>query len=107
MPWATTRKAGTDPKYQTAEHRNLRAALVRRIKAGEALDCTAKVCVLNRAPITNPNGNAPDGLHLGHEDDGITYAGPQHRACNVKDGARRGNARARGAGGNLVRRWVL
>jgi hypothetical protein len=105
MPWSTTRKPGTAAKYRTAEHRNRRAALVRRINAGERLECTAKVCVFNRAPITNPNGRDPDGLHLGHEDDGITYAGPQHNACNVKDGAKRGNARSRGQ--SQPNRWVL
>lgn len=103
MSWSTTRGAGVHPKYRSRTHRELRAHYVRRIKAGEPLDCTAMVCVFDRVPITNPNGNDPDGLHLGHEDDGVTYAGPQHRACNVKDGARRGNARSRG----VVHRWVL
>lgn len=102
MPWSTTRKPGTAAKYRTAEHRILRAGLVRRIQAGEALTCTADVCVFNGAPITNPNGRDPDGLHLGHADNGVDYAGPQHNLCNVKDGARRGNRRSRG-----VRRWVL
>lgn len=103
MPWSTTRKAGTAAKYRSREHRVLRAALVRRIAAGEELDCKAKVCVFGRMPITNPNGNDPDGLNLGHEDDGVTYRGPEHRACNVKDGARRGNARSRGRG---IKRWT-
>jgi hypothetical protein len=105
MPWSTTRTPGTNPKYETVEHRTLRAHYVRLIRAGQALDCTAQVCVLGRVPITNPNGNDPDGLNLGHNDDGVTYAGPQHRACNVKDGARRGNARSRGV--SSTRRWVL
>lgn len=96
MPWSTTRKPGTDPKYRTAEHRRRRAGYVRQIKAGEYIGCTAKTCVFPSRQITNPNGRARDGLHLGHEDDGVTYAGPQHNACNVKDGARRGNARSRG-----------
>lgn len=80
---------------------------MRRLRAGEPLDCTARVCVFNRTPITNPNGNDDDGLHLGHNDDGVTYAGAQHRACNIKDGAVRGNARARGSEANLARPWVL
>ena len=106
MPWSTTRAPGTQAKYHTPEHRRLRAGLVKLIEAGQALDCTAKVCVFNRAPIVNPNGRDRDGLHLGHEDDGVTYAGPQHNACNVKDGARRGNARSRGVVAE-PRRWVL
>ena len=107
MPWSSTRKAGTDPKYRTREHRELRAHYVRRLKAGEVLTCTAKVCVLGDRAISNPNGNARNGLHLGHEDDGVTYAGPQHRACNIEDGARRGNARSRGADAQPVQRWIL
>lgn len=103
MPWSTTRPP--DAKYRTREHRELRAHYVRRIKAGEALDCTARVCLLNRAPITNPNGNAPDGLHLGHNDDGVTYAGPQHNVCNVRDGALRGNERSKPKA--KPRRWTL
>ena len=104
MPWSTTRQPGTAAKYRSKEHRDLRAHYVRLIKAGQPLACTAKVCVLGRAPITNTNGRARDGLHLGHNDDGTTYAGPQHNACNVKDGARRGNAKSRGV---TPRRWVL
>jgi hypothetical protein len=99
MPWSV---GPTNPKYRTAEHRHLRAQYVRQIRAGYELRCTAKVCLLG-TPITNPNGNAPDGLHLGHEDNGIDYAGPQHNVCNKTDGARRGNARSRGD----VRRWDL
>ena len=104
MPWSTTRTPGTAAKYRTKEHRDLRAHYVRRLKAGEVLTCTATVCVMPSRALVNPNGNQPDGLHLGHEDDGVTYRGPQHNACNVKDGARRGNARSRGV---AARRWVL
>jgi hypothetical protein len=102
MPWDTTRPA--DAKYRTRQHRELRAHYVRRIRAGDALECTAAVCLFNRAPITNPNGNARDGLHLGHNDDGVTYAGPQHNACNVRDAAIRGNERS---GTRSSSRWVL
>jgi hypothetical protein len=91
MGW--DRSAPTDPKYRSREHRELRGHYARRLKAGEVLECTATPCVMPTKAITNPNGNDADGLHLGHSDDGVTYAGPQHRACNVKDGARRGRAR--------------
>lgn len=104
MPWSTTRRAGTDPKYRTAEHRQRRAQLVRKINAGEYVECTAIRCVFASRQITNPNGRARDGLHLGHNDDGVTYAGPQHNACNVKDGARRGRAKQATP---PPRRWVL
>ena len=103
MPWSTTRAEGTDPKYRTKEHRDYCASLKRQLKRDGFLNCTAVVCVFDTRLITNPNGNERDGLTAGHNDDGVTYAGPQHRACNVKDGARRGNARSRGVG----RRWVL
>lgn len=85
----------TKAKYRSREHRHLRAHYVGLLRAGIPLDCTAKVCLLGRAPITNPDGNAPDGLHLGHADNGTDYAGPQHRVCNIEDGAQRAHARRR------------
>lgn len=102
MPW---QPKPTAAKYRTAEHQRRRKALAARIKAGEQLECTAKVCLFNREPITNPNGNQPDGLHLGHHDDGITYRGPEHRACNLHDAAVRANARSRGI--STPTSWVL
>lgn len=111
MAWATTRGNGTDPKYRTREHRERRAALVRKINAGEYIECTAVECVMPTRQITNPNGRARDGLHLGHNDDGVTYAGPQHNACNVRDGAKRGRARQGDSGcrsdGPAPKRWLL
>lgn len=97
------RSKPSNPKYKTRQHLALRAEYVAAIKAGRALDCTAKICVFGRAPITNPNGNAPDGLHLGHADNGVDYDGPQHNLCNVRDGARRANAKQR----QPRRRWAL
>ena len=88
MGW--DRSAGTHPKYRTKAHKDYRAGLVRQLKAQGFLTCTAKTCVMPTRTITNPNGRARDGLHAGHNDDGVTYAGPQHNACNVKDGAVRG-----------------
>jgi len=101
MAWK--RGGPVDPKYRSAEHRQLRAHYVRLIKAGIPVECMAPVCEFGHAPITNPNGMDPDGLNLGHEDDGVTYRGPEHRLDNVKDGARRGRAR-QDAG---ARRWAL
>ena len=98
------RNQATDPKYKTTEHRTLRAHYVRQIKAGHALECTANVCVFDRAPIVNPNGRDPDGLHLGHADNGVDYAGPQHNLCNVRDGARRARAKQ---GDDCGGRWIL
>ena len=91
MPW--NRAGGTNPKYRTKQHRDARAALVQQLKRDGYLICTATVCVLPSREITEPNGRRADGLHLGHEDDGVRLAGPQHNACNVKDGARRARAR--------------
>jgi hypothetical protein len=110
MPWSTTRKPGTAAKYRTKEHRDLRAHWVRRINAGEYVECTADECVLDSRQIANTNGRDRDGLHLGHENDGVTYRGPQHNACNVRHGAQRGNARSRGLDQPLPRtprRWVI
>lgn len=103
MTWATGK---TNPKYRTREHRERRAHWVRKIKAGEYVECTADRCVFTSRQITNPNGRARDGLHLGHEDDGVAYRGPQHNACNVKDGARRGRAR-QGRRIPTPKRWAL
>lgn len=100
MPW--DHAAPKDPKYGTAEHRRLRDHYVRRLRAGETLTCTAAICLFDSRDITNPDGRARDGLHLGHNDDGETYAGPQHNACNVTDGARRARARQ-----DPPRRWEL
>lgn len=91
MPW--DRAAGTHPKYRTAQHRRYRARLVAQLKRDGYLTCTADDCLFDTRDITNPNGRDPDGLHAGHEDDGITYRGPQHNLCNVRDGAVRARAR--------------
>lgn len=91
MAWS--RVGGTDPKYRSKEHRDLREHYARRLRAGEVLMCTADECVMPSREMTNPNGRERDGLHLGHEADGVTYRGPQHNACNIKDGAVRARAR--------------
>lgn len=101
MAWS--RSNGTDPKYRTPQHRRYREALVAQLKRDGFLTCTAKVCVFPTREITNPNGRARDGLHAGHNDAGTQYDGPQHNACNVKDGARRG--RARQSTETVRRRW--
>lgn len=91
MPW--DHSAGVNPKYRTAEHIHKRKALVAQLRREGHLVCTAAVCVFPTRHITEPNGRRRNGLHLGHRDDGVTYAGPQHNACNVKDGAVRGRAK--------------
>ena len=96
MAWDGTR-SGTDPKYRTREHKQYRDGLVRQLKRDGQLTCTAHTCVMPTRAITNANGNEPDGLHAGHNDDGTAYDGPQHRSCNVSDGARRGRARQNNA----------
>lgn len=104
MPWDRTR-SGTAAKYRTREHREYRASLVRQLERDGYLICTAKVCVFESRTITNPNGRARDGLHAGHNDAGTEYDGPQHNACNVKDGARRASARSHGR--EVIRRWEM
>ena len=92
MSWDGTR-GPTSPKYRSREHRQYRAGLVAQLKRDGYLICTAKTCVMPSRVITNPNGRARDGLHAGHDDSGTRYDGPQHNACNVRDGAVRGRAR--------------
>jgi hypothetical protein len=91
MAW--DRSQGVNPKYRTREHVNGRAALVRQLKRDGYLICTATTCLMPTRTITNSNGRAWDGLQYGHADNGVDYAGPQHAACNVTDGSRRGRAR--------------
>lgn len=92
MPFKT---GGTtdSAKYWTPEHRKYRADLVAQLHQDGYLICTAKTCVMPSRRITNPNGLQRDGLHAGHNNAGTAYDGPQHNACNVKDGARRGRAK--------------
>lgn len=87
------RPGPTAAKYRSPQHRAERARLVRQLDRDGYLECTAVVCLMNSRVITNPNGRDPDGLHLGHEDDGVTIRGPEHGLCNVTDGSRRGRAR--------------
>lgn len=64
-----------------ADHQRRRAAIVVRIKAGEAvccIDCGVQL--------------TPDTLDLGHTEDRSAYRGPQCSTCNRKDGGRRGRA---------------
>ena len=91
MPW--DRSSGTNPKYRTPEHRRYRAGLVAQLKRDGYLTCTADECLFDTRDITNPNGRDQDGLHAGHEDDGVNYRGPQHNQCNVRDGAVRARAK--------------
>ena len=103
MPWDRNRPGTDDAKYRTPEHRKYRAALVATLKRDGALTCTARDCVMPTRATTNPDGSQPDGRNAGHNDDGTAYDGPQHRACNLKDGATRARARQ----GEPLRRWVL
>lgn len=106
MAWSTTRP-GTNPKYQTKEHRDYLASLKRQLGLEGYLTCRATECVMPSRAITNPNGNARDGLTAGHNPDGVTYNGPEHRACNLRDAAIRANARSHGKDEAKVRRWVM
>lgn len=103
MPW--DRSAPTNPKYRTKQHRDYRAALVRQLKRDGYLICTAVDCLFDSRMITTSNGRARDGLHAGHSDDGVSYTGPQHNACNVTDGAVR--ARARQTQATQQSRWFF
>lgn len=92
---------GTGPtkaKYRSPEHRRERARLVLLMETQGYLTCAQPVCVM--ATRTIEQGEA---WHLGHDDLGISFIGPTHATCNVKDGARRGNARSRGP----ARRWAV
>lgn len=89
-------------KYQTAQHKGMRAKLNPIVAAGQA-HCTETTCLEEQDGRTRwiPPGTPWD---VAHEDNGIDYKGPAHRRCNRADGARRGN-RMRVA--RRIRRRVL
>jgi hypothetical protein len=58
--------------------------------------CAAVHCLFGSRYINNLRGMEPDGVTVGHEDDGVGIRGPEHRACNLHDAAKRGNARSHG-----------
>jgi|SoimicmetaTmtLPB_FD_contig_61_1944932_length_522_multi_1_in_0_out_0_2 hypothetical protein len=103
MGW--DRSAPADPKYRTKAHRDLLAGYKRRIQREGYVVCAAVDCLLESRYITNPRGMERDGVTVGHQDDGVGIRGPEHRACNLTDAARR--ARARQSGPVHARRWAL
>lgn len=103
MPWDPSRP--TDPKYATREHRAQVAAHKAAIARDGYVMCAAVECLLPNRVITNLNGNDPDGVTAGHNPDGVTYNGPEHRTCNGHEAAVRANRRSRGM--DTPRRWVV
>jgi hypothetical protein len=71
----------------------------REIDRAGSVQCAQPECVMDDRTIY-----AGQPWHLGHDDTGTHYIGPVHPQCNARDGARRGNARSRGA---APRRWVI
>lgn len=102
MGWSTNRPP-RNPKYRTPEHLALVKAYKEQLHQHGRLTCTARECVMPSRTITNPNGSHPDGVTVGHADNGIDIDGPQHRACNIKDASKR--ARARQATKVTTLRW--
>ena len=103
MPW--DRSQPSNPKYRTPEHRAYLASLKRELHARGYLVCAAARCLFASRLITNPHGRDTDGLTAGHLPDGVTYNGPEHRACNLHEAAVRANRRSRGL--ERPTRWVL
>lgn len=102
MAWA---KGTPARKYRSPEHRAYTAALKTQLAAQGYLICAAPDCRYPSRVITNPNGMAPDGLTAGHNPDGVTYNGAEHRRCNIREAAVRANARSRGV--DKPQRWVV
>jgi ribosomal protein S18 acetylase RimI-like enzyme len=103
MPWDPHRP--TDPKYHSPEHRAQVAAHKAQLARDGYLICAAVECQFTSRVITNPNGNAANGVTAGHMPDGVTYNGPEHRKCNLHEAAVRANRRSRGIG--KPSRWVV
>ncbi len=54
---AFPKRSGTDPKYQTREHRDYRTRLLTQLRRDGYLICTAKICVLpSGQSTTNRDG---------------------------------------------------
>lgn len=102
MPWH--HRKPTAAKYNTREHRARRAALTDQLERDGALTCAQPECVMPARIIRLGKPWA-----LGHNDTGSAYIGPVHKRCNNRDGARRGNRRARGPPDQpgIAGRWVL
>lgn len=92
MPWDNARP-GSDPKYASREHRDYCTALKRQLKRDGYLVCVETECLFDSRLIVNPNGRDADGLTAAHNADGVTYRGPAHRQCNVREAAVRARAR--------------
>lgn len=85
MPW--DRSQPTDPKYRSKEHRDTLAAYKAELYRHGYVMCAAERCLFPSRVITNPNGREPDGITAGHNPDGVTYNGPEHRQCNLHEAA--------------------
>ena len=92
MGWSTHRPP-RNPKYRTPEHLAKVREYKDQLRRAGYLTCTAPVCVFPDRTITNPDGRDRDGVHAGHNPDGVTYAGPQHAACNLKEASTRARAK--------------
>jgi hypothetical protein len=90
VPWSKSRPRGksVDPKYQSKEHRDARAAMKAQIERDGYGYCAQPVCVMPSRLIT-----LTMRWCAGHNDAGTAYIGPVHQRCNVRDGAKRGRAR--------------
>ena len=87
----------TAARYRTPTHRATRAHWARVLATTGALVCMQPDCIMESRHI-----GPGDAWHLGHTEDGHGYIGPTHAECNVRDGAKRGNAKQR-----APRRWQL
>lgn len=70
------------PRYGKV-HRQLRAWWALRVAAG-GVPCCAALCLFPSREI-----RPGEPFHLGHNDEGTGYRGPEHVNCSVTDGARR------------------
>ena len=105
MGWSTSRPP-RNPKYRTPEHLAMVKAYKAELRQRGVLTCTARECVMSTRSIVNPDGSKPDGVTVGHADNGVDIDGPQHRACNIRDGSKRARAR-QAKDASTLRRWVL
>jgi hypothetical protein len=79
-----------DPRYR-GQHTTIRARIQATIDAGVPVHCTNPTCLHPGTPIS-PTRNTPLSLQLGHEPDGVTHRGPEHRVCNETEGGKAGAA---------------
>lgn len=94
-----TKTKSTKERGYGSEHQRERRKWKPIVESGQAV-CHATTCVMH-SRIIEPDAE----WDLGHTEDRSAWTGPEHRRCNRREGARRGNASRGQADGPKVTLW--